>query len=62
MAKFIFDKLSMDVDPAPCKTSDFASPAVKPLNSIFDCSKIEALLNEPIEPWQELLEHFLGQL
>jgi len=62
MAKFIFDNLSIDVTLLPCKTSDYVSAAVRPLNSRFDCSKIEALLNEPIEPWQGPLERFLGQL
>lgn len=62
MAKFIFDNLSIDVTLLPCKTSDYVSAAARPLNSRFDCSKIEALLNEPIEPWQGPLEWFLGQL
>jgi dTDP-4-dehydrorhamnose reductase len=62
MAKFVFDKLSMNTDPVACKTSDFPSPAARPLNSRFDCSKIAALLGAPIEPWQIPLERFLGQL
>ncbi len=62
MARFIVDKLSMDIDVAPCKTSDFPSPAIRPLNSRFDCSKISRLLSEPIEHWQKPLERFLGQL
>ena len=62
MARFIFDKLSMDVDLLPCKTSDYASPAARPLNSRFDCSKISALLDEPIENWQVSLERFLRKL
>jgi dTDP-4-dehydrorhamnose reductase len=62
MAEFIFDKLSMDVNLLACKTSDYASIAERPLNSRFNCSKIEALLHEPIESWQVPLEHFLRQL
>jgi len=62
MAKFIFDNLSIDVTLLPCKTSDYVSAAARPLNSRFDCSKIEALLGEPIEPWQGPLERFLRQL
>ncbi|MFB0552253.1 MAG: dTDP-4-dehydrorhamnose reductase [Phycisphaerae bacterium] len=62
MAKFIFDKLSMDVNLLPCKTSDYVTVAARPLNSRFDCSKIQALLDEPIEPWQGPLERFLRQL
>jgi dTDP-4-dehydrorhamnose reductase len=62
MAQFIFDKLSMNVNLLPCKTSDYASKAARPLNSCFDCSKIKELLDEPIEPWQGPLERFLRQL
>ena len=62
MAGFIFDKLAMDVNLLPCKTSDFSSPAARPLNSRFDCGKISALLDEPIRPWQEPLEDFLRKL
>ena len=62
MAEFILDKLSMDVNLLPCKTSDFPSPAKRPLNSRFDCSRIIRLLDEPIERWQAPLEVFLRQL
>jgi len=62
MAEFILDKLSMDANLLPCKTSDFPSPAKRPLNSRFDCSRIMRLLDEPIECWQAPLELFLRQL
>jgi dTDP-4-dehydrorhamnose reductase len=62
MAKFIFDKLNMFVDLNSCKTTDFPTVAARPLNSRFDCSKIKALLDEPIEPWQAPLERFLERL
>lgn len=62
MAKFIAEKLSMDVDVAPCKSSDYVTAAARPLNSRFDCGKIKALLGKPVEPWQGPLERFLRQL
>jgi dTDP-4-dehydrorhamnose reductase len=62
MAKFILEKLSIDVEPLACKTSDFPSPAARPLNSRFDCSRITGLLDEPVERWQVPLERFLRQL
>jgi dTDP-4-dehydrorhamnose reductase len=62
MAEFIFGSLSMNIDVVPCKTSDYVMPAARPLDSRFDCSKIKALLNEPIEPWQGPLERFLGRI
>jgi dTDP-4-dehydrorhamnose reductase len=62
VAKFFFDKLNIPVDLSSCKTSEYVSAAARPLNSRFDCSKIRALLDEPIEPWQGPLERFLRQL
>jgi dTDP-4-dehydrorhamnose reductase len=62
VARFILDRLSMDIELLPCKTSDFPSPATRPLNSRFDCSKITRLLDEPIEHWQTPLELFLRRL
>jgi len=62
MARFIADKLSMGIDVAPCRSGDFPSPAARPLNSRFDCSRIQRLLSEPIEAWQGPLERFLRQL
>jgi dTDP-4-dehydrorhamnose reductase len=62
VAKFIFDKLNITVDLSRCKSSDYQTAAQRPLNSRFDCSKIEALLGKPIKPWQEPLERFLRQL
>ena len=60
MAEFIFDKLSIDVNLLACKTSDYVTAAVRPLNSRFDCSKIAGLLDEPIESWHVSLERFLA--
>ena len=62
VARFIAEKLNLDVQINPCKTSDFPSAAIRPLNSKFDCSKIRPLLSGPIKPWQEPLEEFLKQL
>ncbi len=61
MAKFIFDSLCMQVDLSPCKTSDFKTAARRPLNSRFDCTKIEAVLGRPLEHWKQGLKNFLEQ-
>lgn len=60
MAGFIMNKLNISADVQPCKSSDFVSPAVRPLNSRFCCDRIAALLDKPIRPWQQPLEEFLG--
>lgn len=62
MAKFVFDNLSMDVSVHACKSSDYTSAAARPLNSRFDCSKIQDILDEPIESWRGPLERFLRNL
>jgi len=62
MAKFIFDKLALNVNLVPCKTSDFVSPAARPLNSRFDCAKITDLFGEKIESWDIILERYLKSL
>jgi len=61
-AKFIFEKLNLPVTLKSCKTKDFPSAAQRPLNSRFDCSKINKLLDEPIERWEKPLERFLEKL
>ncbi len=62
VAAFVFDHLGLEVELQPCRTSDYPSPAARPLNSRLDCHKIEPLLHAPIVPWQRPLEHFLGEL
>ena len=59
MAKFIVEKLNLDVEVESCKSSEYKTEAKRPLSSRFDCSKIQKLLTEPIKPWQQPLENFL---
>jgi dTDP-4-dehydrorhamnose reductase len=61
-AKFIFDRLDMQVNLTSCKTSDYKTAAKRPLNSRFCCDKIQLLLAEPIKPWQKPLEKFLERI
>jgi dTDP-4-dehydrorhamnose reductase len=62
MARFVFDRLNMAVNLSACKSSEYKSAAARPLNSCFDCGKIQAVLGEPIRPWHQPLEEFLRQL
>lgn len=62
VAAFVFERLPRPVALTPCRTKDYPAPAARPLNSRFDCRKIQALLGEPIAPWQEPLEQYLRQL
>lgn len=62
LAAFILDYLGMHVELQPCRTSDYAAPAARPLSSRFDCRRIQSLLSVPIAPWQGPMERFLRQL
>jgi dTDP-4-dehydrorhamnose reductase len=62
VARLILDKLGLSAELSPCRSTDFVTPAERPLNSRFDCSKIQGVLDEPIKSWQETLESFLRRL
>lgn len=44
------------------KSSDFPSPAKRPLYSKLACTKIEKLLNEKIPSWQSGMDRFIEEL
>ena len=62
VAQFIAERLSLPNRLVACKTSDFTSPAARPLNSRFDCRKISPYLDGLMLPWQVPLGRFLEQL
>jgi len=62
MAQFMFQTLKMPVELSPCKTSDFPSAAKRPLNSRFDCGKIESALGRPMEHWKKMLCDYLTSI
>jgi len=62
MAQFVFETLKVGVNLNPCKTSDFPSAAKRPLNSRFNCGKLEKLLGTAMRPWQEPLREHLEQV
>ncbi len=62
MARFILEHKGIDIPLEPCKTTEFPSPAQRPLNSRFDCRKARGYLGEPIPVWQEGLRYYLEQL
>lgn len=60
MAKFIIEKLNLNVGLEACSSSEFVTPAARPLNSRFCCDRIATILDKPIRPWQGPLEEYLG--
>ena len=62
MVRYVFDCLGNETPVIPCKTADFKTVAKRPLNSRFDCGKLETLLGRTIPTWQEMLENYLETL
>jgi dTDP-4-dehydrorhamnose reductase len=62
MAKFVFETKGLDTIINPCKSDEFKTAAQRPLNSRFDCTKIESLFGGEIKQWQIPLAEFVKQL
>jgi dTDP-4-dehydrorhamnose reductase len=71
-SRFEWAKLILDLDPRkyeqkvkqllPALTSDFPTPARRPLFSALDCRKFEQVFNLHLPPWNTALELALGPL
>jgi len=59
VAGFIINKLGLETNLTPCSSDEFSAPAARPLNSRFNCSKIDKVLDFERPAWQEALEAFL---
>lgn len=59
VARFIAAQLNLPTKITPCASEAFPTPALRPKNSSFDTSKIQAILDAPIRSWQDALTEFL---
>jgi dTDP-4-dehydrorhamnose reductase len=59
MTQYLFDRLGIKTKVCPCKSSDYKTAAQRPLNSCFNCAKLEGLLGRPMPTWQEMLNNYL---
>jgi dTDP-4-dehydrorhamnose reductase len=59
MTRYLFERLGITTQVDPCKTSDFKTAARRPLNSRFDCRKLQTLLGRAIPTWQQMLNNYL---
>lgn len=59
VAAFILRERNLTTALLPCRTADFATPARRPLNSRFDCTRFDALCPGLRRPWDEALREFL---
>lgn len=62
LAKIAIEYLKINTRIEPCKSSDFESLAKRPLNSRFDCSKIDGILSFPRPDWKNSLFKYLSQI
>lgn len=62
VAKFILEEKGIERELIPCGTNEFITPAKRPLNSRFDCTKIDKILNYKREFWKDELREFLKLL
>lgn len=59
VAKFIFNEIGLSKNIIPCTSEEFSTPAKRPKNSRFDCSKIDKILSFERLPWQTYLREYL---
>jgi dTDP-4-dehydrorhamnose reductase len=62
IAAFAMSTLAPACSIVPCTSDAFESAAPRPMNSRFDCSKVDKLLDRPRSHWQEPLAAFLETL
>ncbi len=62
IAQFIVDKLNIQTTLTPCASTHFQTPAQRPLNSKFNCGKIDSLFPGCRSDWNIALENFLKEL
>ena len=62
VAKMIVEHFKLDTKLAPCKSSEFPTPAKRPLNSKFDCSKIDKVLSFERPEWRDSLRKFFDEV
>jgi dTDP-4-dehydrorhamnose reductase len=60
VAKFIIEELNIKTPITPCLSSEFKTPAQRPKNSRFNCSKIDKVLDFKRPDWQSALKSFLN--
>ncbi len=62
VAKFILLEKKIDKEVSSCSSADFPTPAKRPKNSRFNCSKIDGVLDFKRPSWQESMSEFLRQI
>jgi len=58
-AKFILDEMDIKTQISPCESTCFPAPAKRPLNSRFNCSKIDSILDFERPNWEIAMKKFI---
>jgi len=59
VAKVIIKTLNLQTTLSPCDSGEFSAPAKRPLNSRFNCDKIDQVIDFIRPNWKDALEEFL---
>lgn len=59
-AREIFRLAKMDVEVTPITTAEFGSKAKRPNYTVLDCSKLAAVIGEPLPDWHDALSRYLA--
>ncbi|MEI8245029.1 MAG: dTDP-4-dehydrorhamnose reductase [Lentisphaerota bacterium] len=62
VAEFIVRQAQLETRVFPCPSSAFPTPAARPGNSKFDCTKIDRVLDFKRPSWQDALADFISAL
>jgi dTDP-4-dehydrorhamnose reductase len=62
LAKFAITEAGISADILPCSSADIKTQARRPLNSRFNCSKIDKLLDWKRPEWRESLSKYLREV
>jgi dTDP-4-dehydrorhamnose reductase len=62
VTRLIFAETGIEISCEPCSTADLKTPARRPLNSRFDCSKIDKVLDFKRPAWDLALKEYLRSL
>ncbi len=60
-ARLVVDTLGLDCEVIPCTSEAFPTPARRPLNSRFDCSRFDRLIGGYREDWEKEMKQFLEE-
>ncbi len=59
VALFVAAQAGLSNRIVPCSSSEFPMKAVRPLNSRFDTTRVQSVLDHPIRHWRDALTEFL---